>query len=144
MTPSTLTGSCLCGEVRYKLTQEAVWAHSCHCSRCRKSSGSAFASILFFPLDALLYLKGEEHLRSYKVPEAERFTHVFCRRCGSTLPFVNRARGLVVVPMGSLDDDPRYAPRAHIFVGSKAPWSSITDDLPQHPTALGSAGDPEE
>lgn len=144
MTKTTVAGSCLCGEVRFELTREAVWAHNCHCSRCRKTSGTAFASNLFLPLEALRYLQGEQHLRSYKLPDAERFTHVFCGLCGSTLPFVNQARGLVGIPMGSLDDDPGYSPRAHIQVESKAPWLPITDHLPQHPTALGSAGGTEE
>jgi hypothetical protein len=135
----TLTGGCLCGAVRYELTQAPVWAHNCHCSRCRKSSGAAFASNLFFPQEAFSYSKGEELLASFKVPEAERFTHVFCSRCGSTLPFVNEARGLVGVPMGTLDEDPHFSPRAHIFVDSKAPWYAITDPLPQHAAALGTS-----
>ncbi len=134
-----ISGSCLCGEIRYELTQEPVWAHNCHCQRCRKVRGSAFASNLFVPLDALRYLCGEESLQSYKLPEAERFTHVFCRQCGSSLPFRNEARGTVVVPMGSLDDDPGHPPDAHIYVGSKAPWFTITDSLPQNPEHLGSA-----
>ena len=139
-----ITGSCLCGEVRYELTQAPVWAHACHCSRCRKTTGSAFASNLFVALGALRYTQGENRLQSYKLPDAERFTHVFCSQCGSTLPFTNESRGVVGVPMGSLDDDPGHPARAHIFVDSKAPWFEITDRLPQHPGALGSAGDPDE
>jgi hypothetical protein len=133
----TLSGSCLCGAVRYELSEHPVWAHNCHCSRCRKTSGSAFASNLFFKIGAIRYSRGEEHLRSFKPADAERFTHVFCGQCGATLPFFNEARGLVGVPMGSLDDDPSYPPRAHIFVDSKAPWHTICDELPQHPGALG-------
>jgi hypothetical protein len=134
-----ITGSCLCGEVRFALTGAPVWAHSCHCSRCRKTSGSACATNLFVPIDALVYTQGEEHLRSYKPPGAERFNHVFCALCGSTLPFANQAFELAGVPMGSLDDEPRQRLRAHIFVESMPPWFTITDDLPQHPTRLGSA-----
>ena len=130
-----IRGSCLCGEIRYELTREPMWAHHCHCQRCRKIRGSAFASNLFVPLEAIHYSQGEEHLQTYKLPEAERFTHVFCKICGSSLPFRNEVRGVVVVPMGSLDDDPGYPPRAHIFVDSKAPWFTITDSLPQHPEA---------
>ena len=134
-----LEGSCLCGEVRYELTQKPIWSHCCHCSRCRKSSGSAFAPNLFFREGALRYSRGEELLRSFKPADAERFTHVFCSRCGSTMPFHNESRGLVGVPMGSLDDDPHYEPRAHIFVDSKAPWFVICDRLPQHPGPLRSS-----
>jgi hypothetical protein len=57
---------------------------------------------------------------------------------------MNEARGLVGVPMGTLDDDPHYQPRAHIFVGSKAPWFTISDGLPQYPGALGAPKQPSE
>jgi hypothetical protein len=135
----TLGGSCLCGAVRYELTEAPVWAHACHCSRCRKTSGSAYAPNLFVPLAALRWVRGEGELRRFRPPDAERFTHVFCGRCGSTLPFENPARGLAGVPMGTLDVDPGYALRAHIFVGSKAPWDTIADELPKHVEGLGSA-----
>lgn len=138
MTRDLTTGSCLCGAVRYELTEQPAWAHSCHCSRCRKAGGAAFASNLFVPLDSVRFTRGEEQLRSYKVPEAERFTNVFCQICGSPLPFRNEDRGLSGVPMGSLDRDPGVSPRAQIFVDSKAPWFMITDDVPQHPEGLGS------
>lgn len=134
---TSINGSCLCGEVRYELTSEPVWSHTCHCSRCRKATGSAFAANLFFEIGALRYASGQERVRSFAPPDAERFTHYFCSQCGSTLPFSNEARGLVGVPMGTLDDDPHYSPRAHIFVGSKAPWFAICDDLPRHDGALG-------
>lgn len=137
---TTIRGSCLCGAVRYELTEMAEWSHCCHCSRCRKATGAAFASNLFVPLEALRYVEGEQHLRSFRPAGAERFTHTFCVICGSTLPFRNEARGRAVVPMGTLDENPGLAPRAHIFVASKAPWLTITDTLPRHPDALGTGG----
>ena len=142
MKPDRIEGSCLCGEVRYELSQTPVWSHNCHCTRCRKVRGAPFASNAFVSLEAFAWSKGSEHVRSYKLPEAERFTHVFCGLCGSSLPFENQARGVAVVPMGSLDTELSDAPRAHIFVGSKAPWFEITDSLPQHPEELGSGDDP--
>jgi hypothetical protein len=137
-----LTGQCLCGAVAYALDAEPIWAHACHCSRCRKATGTAFAANLFFPIDALRWTRGEELLRSFKLPEAERFTTVFCSRCGSTLPFRNAARGMAGVPMGSLDGDPGFGLKAHIWVGSKAPWDEIRDALPQYPEALPAAARP--
>jgi hypothetical protein len=106
-------------------------ARHCHCSRCRKARGAAHASNLFAPLDGLSFTRGEDRLASYKVPEAERFTQVFCRTCGSPLPCPQPARGAAVVPMGSLDGDPGVRPSRHIFVASKAPWYEIADDLPR-------------
>lgn len=137
MKENLIGGSCLCGAVRYELRETPNWAHLCHCSRCRKCRGSAFASNAFVPLASFSYTQGESLLRSYKPPEADRFTHTFCGDCGSTMPFRNVDRGLAVIPMGSLDDDPDHRPDAHIFVGSKAPWFEITDALPQHEFMIG-------
>jgi len=126
------TGTCLCGKVAFELTGTPTRAHNCYCERCRKISGAAFAPNLFFPLDGFRYTRGEDLLQSFKLPRADRFTHVFCRECGSSLPFTSESRGLAVIPMGSLDADPGIAPQNHIYVGSKAPWVEILDTLPQH------------
>ena len=69
---------------------------------------------------------------SYKIPDAKYFMQVFCRTCGSPIPRVDTSRDLAIVPAASLDDDPGTRPQAHIFVGSKAPWDVITDDVPQY------------
>jgi hypothetical protein len=127
-----ITGGCLCGEIRYEVVEPAVWSHNCHCSRCRRATGTAFASTLFVPEGAFSYTTGEELLGRFEVPEAETFNHVFCTRCGSTLPFHPLIPGLIGVPMGTIDGDPHESPRAHIFVESKAPWFDITDSLPQN------------
>jgi hypothetical protein len=140
-----LQGSCVCGAVRFELTRDPVWSHYCHCSRCRKITGAASAANLFLPSDGLRFLEGEQHARSFRLPDTHHFRHVFCDRCGSNLPFVDAALGLVVVPLGSLDGDhPKLAPRAHMFVGSKAPWHPINDSLLQHRDAGRWELDPEE
>ena len=105
---------------------------NCHCSRCRKARAAAHASNFFVDLATFRWLRGEERLVSYKVPEAERFRQSFCRTCGAKVPQVNVERKRVVVPAGSLDDDPGAREELHIFVGSKAPWYEIADDLPRH------------
>lgn len=133
-----IKGSCLCGAIHFEIDQVPSWSHHCHCSRCRKIRGSGFASNAFVPLESLKYTSGNSLLRRYKLPEAERFGHVFCSECGSSLPFENTARAVAVIPMGSLDDDPGRMPDAHIFVESKASWDLIRDDLPRHPEELGS------
>jgi hypothetical protein len=130
-TPAGAAGSCLCGGVAYAISGDALTARHCHCSRCRKARSAAHASNLMVPLDALRITRGEALLASWKVPEAERFTQVFCRTCGSPMPCPQPARGVAVVPMGSLDGDPGIRPSRHIFVASKAPWYEIPDDLPQ-------------
>jgi hypothetical protein len=125
-------GSCVCGGAAFVMPGRPLRAYNCHCSRCRKARGAAHGSNLFTPAGGLRYTRGEYLLVSYKLPGARYFMQVFCRTCGSALPRIDHERGLAVVPMGALDDDPGIRPQAHIFVGSKAPWYEITDDLPRH------------
>ena len=70
--------------------------------------------------------------RSYKVPEARYFTQTFCEICGSPMPVRDAERGIAIVPLGGLDGDSPARPVEHIFVGSRAPWFTIADDLPQY------------
>jgi hypothetical protein len=125
-------GSCLCGGVTYVLDGAPFGCWNCHCSRCRKARSAAHASNLFGPSDFVRFTRGEDLLASYKVPDAQQFTHVFCGSCGASMPRTDRNREFAVVPMGGLDDDPGMRPQAHIFVGSMAPGYAIADDLPQH------------
>ena len=126
-----IEGSCLCGAVAYETDRAPERAHNCYCGRCRKARGAGMASNLFVPIEGFRWTRGEERLRRYQPPEAERFVHAFCGTCGASMPHENPARGLVVIPMGSLDSDPGMAPQRHIFVASKAPWVGIRDELPR-------------
>lgn len=126
-------GSCLCGVVTYQVTEPFRVAYNCHCSRCRYGRAAAHASNGFVSYDGIRFLRGEDRLKSYKVPDARYFTQVFCEVCSSAMPRRDVERGIAVIPLGSLDDDPEIEPAAHIFVDSKAEWHDITDDLPQYP-----------
>jgi hypothetical protein len=125
-------GSCLCGGVAYVVEGAPLRCQHCHCSRCRKARAAAHASNLFVAADGVRFVRGEDLLVSYKVPQARFFTQVFCRVCGSPMPRIDRDRGLAVIPLGSLDGDSPLRPQRNIFVGSMAPWYTITDDLPRH------------
>jgi hypothetical protein len=103
----------------------------CHCTRCRKTRGAGHATNLFVPLDGLRYLRGEELLSKYRLPEAKYFAHWFCQVCGSTMPRFDEARGIAIIPLGAFDDDPIARPDRHIHVAARAAWDAITDDLPQ-------------
>lgn len=96
-------------------------AHNCHCSRCRYGRAAAHAANAFVPIDGVEYLSSEDRLKSYKVPDARYSTQTFCEVC--SLPMLRRdtERGIAMLPVGSLDDDPEIKPVDHIFVGSKAP-----------------------
>lgn len=128
---TSLQGSCLCGAIRFEINQVPTGATHCHCSRCRKTRGTGHATNLIVPLDALRFVRGEELLTKYRLPEAKFYAHWFCSTCGSTLPRFDEGRGFAVVPMGAFDDDPIARPSRHIHVASKAPWDVISDELPQ-------------
>jgi hypothetical protein len=124
----TLAGRCFCGTVEYTVPDQFLYAMICHCSNCRRTTGSAFKPFAGIERGKLTITRGEDQLLVYGTPDAND-TH--CRRCGSLLYSVVRAGAYVHVTLGTLVDDPGIRPSRHIFVGSKAPWFTITDDLPQ-------------
>ena len=124
-----LAGECFCGAVRYAVANAFAYALNCHCSNCRRTTGSAFKPFAGIARDKLSVTGGDNDLMIY----GDRTGHdAHCRRCGSLLYSVVRNGAFVHVAMGTLVDDPSIRPSAHIFVGSKAPWYVITDDLPQY------------
>jgi hypothetical protein len=125
----TLVGKCQCGAVHYAVADEFVYAANCHCSNCRASTGSAFKPFAGIERDRLEILEGADRLLVWGDDNAN---HTRCGVCGSLLYSVVRDGGWVHVALGSLADEPSIRPTEHIFVGSKAPWFEITDDLPQN------------
>jgi hypothetical protein len=132
MTQSTFRGSCLCGSVQYEINGDPQRFYHCHCSRCRKASGTGHASNLLVKPGAIKWIKGEEQIRSYKVPEAKRFTNCFCSVCGGRVPRYVKETDSIVIPAGSLDSDPTIRPQARIFWDSGASRSCGGDGLPVH------------
>ena len=125
----TLAGACECGAVRYAVADAFRYAANCHCSRCRRATGSAFKPFAGIERDRLEVVPGSGALLVVGDDDAN---DTRCAACGSLLFSVVRDGGWVHVAMGSLVDAPSIAPSEHIFVGSKAPWFTITDGLPQH------------
>ncbi|WOE30577.1 MULTISPECIES: GFA family protein [unclassified Acinetobacter] len=127
------TGSCLCGAIHYQICGEIGPIIQCHCQRCRKANGTAFATNAPVAKAAFQWTQGEAYLKKFKsTATTER---CFCRECGSPLisikahdPDVYRLR------IGSLDTPLTEKPTQHIFVASKAQWDEIHDDLPQYET----------
>lgn len=123
-----LRGGCLCGTVRYEVPDAFLFAVNCHCSQCRRTTASAFKPLARIGADQLRITAGADERLLYG-SEAAHDAH--CRRCGSFLYSLVMDGEFVHVGMGTLIDAPSIRPSAHIFVGSKAPWYTITDDLPQ-------------
>jgi hypothetical protein len=123
-----LAGACECGAVRYTVADEFRYAMNCHCSRCRASTGSAFKAFAGIEREKLEVTDGEDSLLVFGEDD---LNHTRCGVCGSLLFSVVRDGAYVHVALGSLGDPPSIRPTSHMFVGSKAPWFEITDDLPQ-------------
>jgi hypothetical protein len=126
-------GSCLCGKVAYEATGQPLLMVNCYCSRCRRGRSAAHATNLFFPMDAFRFTRGTDHVVDYRVPDARFFGVAFCNHCGGAVPRISVERRGVVVPGGTLDNDPGTRATAHIHVASKANWIDIIDALPQFP-----------
>ena len=125
-----LGGKCLCGAVRYAVKDEFVYALNCHCSNCRRATGSAFKPFVGIERHKLTLTHGEDALMIYGDANASHDVH--CKHCGSLMYSVVREGAFAHVTMGTLTDSPGIRPTAHIFVGSKAPWYTINDSLPQY------------
>ena len=126
-----ITGRCECAKVRYQVRGELKDFCHCHCTICRRFSGAAFASWGDVLRDEFSYVSGEENVRRY--PFSDNSDSLFCGNCGSTL-FVETKSDphMVYLTMGAVDGDVVCPNGFHQFVGSKAPWFEITDDLPQY------------
>ena len=133
MTELPLTGGCLCGAVRFEVTEPLVSAGYCHCTRCQRRTGTAASAQARIARGSLRVLSGDELIRAYEPPDG--FAKHFCSACGSAL--WSRSRDdpeIVSVRLGAFDGDPGIRPSARSFVAYAAPWEPIPDDgLPRYP-----------
>jgi hypothetical protein len=132
MSESNLQGSCLCGTVRFEVDPPFQRMAHCHCSRCRKGTGTGHATNLTVEPSQFRWRSGEEAITRYDLPTAQSFGKWFCRYCGSPLPRLTRSGKIIVIPAGSLDTAPPIAPTDHIFWASRASWGCTSGGLPTH------------
>jgi len=125
----TLTGRCLCGDVRYSIEGGIGPLLNCHCRFCRRAHGAAFATVALVARARLRWEAGEAKVRTHRNAAGARR---FCGECGTRL--LNEAAPdseQVALVVASLDQEPVDAPVQHLNTGSKAPWFRIADDAPQ-------------
>jgi hypothetical protein len=118
----TITGGCLCGRVRYQVTGPFDAFHLCHCSQCRRSTGSAHAANIFTRPENLQWLAGEELVKRYIPDEPDVISKAFCSHCGSLVPYTSLKSGRLIIPAGSLDEAPGIDPQDNIFWRDRAAW----------------------
>lgn len=128
---SPYRGRCLCGAVQYEVDAFSSKMGHCHCAMCRKFHGAAFATYGSAGSSDFRWLQGEDDLQAYTADNGT--TRRFCRHCGSSMTFSSASSpdDVVEIALGTLDSNLDLSPDAHIFVGSKANWTEILDDLPQ-------------
>jgi hypothetical protein len=125
-------GSCLCGGVRYEIDGELGAFGYCHCTSCRKASGSAHGANVGVDKGRFHLLAGAELLREYESSPGK--LRVFCSRCGSPMyAYLTKSPDVIRVRLGSLDTPLHDRPRAHTWVSDKATWEPIEDSVPQFP-----------
>jgi uncharacterized damage-inducible protein DinB len=131
-----LSGGCLCGSVRFEVAAPLIRANHCHCSRCRRHSGTAVCTQARVRREQFRLVRGAELIRAYQGGEGFA-VKAFCSVCGSSLFGGSWPEGpQVSIRLGAFDDDPGIRPQFHTFVDSRAPWDEIVDDLPQYPAGF--------
>lgn len=128
------SGGCLCGGVRFEIARAVGPFELCHCPRCRKASGSAFAALVGVRVPDYRLLQGAELIARYEAPLRERpppYRVAFCRRCGAPVPDPPAGGDWFEIPAGLLDGDPGLRPDKHIYVEGRAAWFEPGDALPR-------------
>ena len=132
MAENRASGSCLCGAVGYEISGNLGIFQYCHCSRCRKFTGSAHSANLLVRPDQFRWLRGEDRVGRFEPEDTRHFATAFCRDCGSSLPWHAKSGKAVAIPAGTLDEHPGIEPMQNVFHASRAPWYRDAGTLPQH------------
>ena len=127
-----MIGSCLCDSIRYEIDPPFKIFQYCHCSRCRKFTGSVHSANLFVPVSQFRWLEGQEQVGKYDLKEAKYLTTSFCKQCGSSMPWEVKGIPNMVVPVGTLDEDPKIKPQQNIYCSSQASWYVESSELPKY------------
>jgi len=127
----TFQGNCLCGRVHYEVTGPFEAFHICHCSQCRRSTGSAHASNIFTDKEKIQWLAGEDLVKRFDPEEPGIISKAFCTHCGSLVPYISAKSGKLVIPAGSLSEDPGIRPQDNIFWEDRAEWYETVSEAPR-------------
>jgi len=128
-----ITGHCECARVSYEIDGDINDFSHCHCSQCRRLHGAAFATYAGVARQDFRYVSGEASLKIYA--SSASHDRVFCAECGSNIMVaIDSEPNEFYISMGTVDGNPECPPAYHIYVGSKAPWHEIDDDLPKYDT----------
>jgi hypothetical protein len=119
--PTKLEGGCFCRAATYTVEDNFTKLIVCHCVQCQQITGTSHASNLLTDVDNIIWLSGSDQLIRYDDPDRD-FTKVFCSKCGSGLPFVNKSHTHLIVPAGSLKQAPSFKTRVDLFSSEQPSW----------------------
>ena len=129
-----ITGNCLCGEVVYQLNSDIKTIVFCHCSRCRKQTGTAFNASAIIKKTDLTFIRGESNIKIYASNGVNRH---FCSNCGSHIFSVrDNDSNTYRLRIGLINEPIMTEDRIHIYTDSKANWDNICDSYTQYPDAI--------
>ena len=126
-----ITGHCECGQVKFEVDGTIEDFSHCHCSQCRRLHGAAYATFAGIARTDFRYTAGESLVSEYA--SSQKNTRVFCSICGSNILVASKNEpDALYLSMSAISGNPPRPAGYHAFVGSKAPWHDITDDLEQY------------
>lgn len=131
MAEAGLRGSCLCGKVQFEVMPPFTDFRYCYCPRCQKATGTAHASNILASPDKICWIAGRENVVRFDLPEAKSFSTSFCTTCGAPLPRLTRNGSRLIIPAGSLDDDPGIRPRNSIWWAFRGLWYVDPCEIPK-------------
>ena len=126
-----VTGSCLCGAVRFSVRAIGIDIYKCHCSKCRKNFGGASSAAAFVGEADFRWIQGEDNLTKFEL--TPKYSKQFCVTCGSIAPARIPGRSIYWVPAGLFDDASGLQLARHVYVDSKAEWEVLDDELERLP-----------
>ena len=123
-----VTGGCLCGDIRFKLSETPRLIEYCHCESCRKAVGAPVMAWAGVALEQFEILDGNPGRYS----SSQSVERTFCKRCGTSLTiFIEEFPEEVYVSICALDDPTAMPPGVHIWRADRLPWFETADDLPR-------------
>jgi hypothetical protein len=129
MASETVSGSCLCGAVRFEVRLPALFCAHCHCSICRRAHGAGYVTWVGVPTGSFALLAGEDHLARYR--SSDHGTRSFCKVCGSSLFFTSAHDDRIDVVLANLQGEADLRPQFHAFFEDRAVWVEVNDGLPR-------------
>jgi hypothetical protein len=128
--PTSFTGGCLCGAIRYEVSAEPMMMFNCHCRDCQRTTGTAFTPVIYVPAEAFRITQGSPHYYSTSSDMGGRNKRGFCPECGSRL-FGGASETGQGIAASSLDDPSLFKPELHMWASDAQPWDQMDPKLPK-------------